>query len=852
MPDGGAALAAVGGSGRGALAVRSDLDVRILVRDPKVAERIVDAVLYPLWDATIAIGHQVVLVSDALDNAREDLATATSFLDFRHLAGDRAMSEELIWRASGSLFSTSELVTFYGRLSDEIAKRHERYGDSVYLLEPDVKNGAGGLRDLDVFRWAAAARYGTGELEGLVRVGALVPREAHELAEAQEMLWRIRNLLHAHAGRRSDRLTFDQQELIAVLLGFDEGHDGEATPEGIERLMSAYYRSARVVSRGVSMILTRATPIDRKRPKDEDLGQGLRAFDGAVTVRDVDSLRDEPATAFRAIAAALDRKKPLLPFLRDRIMSLTSDPEFCGRLRADAAARRLFVDLVSTRREGQFARGSALREIHDLGLLTAMVPEFLPVVGRVHHDLYHVYTVDVHSVAAVDRLAAIARGDLAAQHPLAARLAAEVPRPQMLAFATLLHDVGKAIGGKDHSVRGAEMAREILTRLDFRDSEVEEACHLIHEHLTMYRLATRRDVDDPSTSQEMAGAVKGRESLRDLFLLTVVDVSTTSPTSMTSWKAHMLDELYLATDRSLSGESGEEGLRVGAVQAILAFARARPATADEDARLAFLERYLASMPERYVLSSSEEAILAHAELARSCVEGAATTGSAPPPIVGVVPSSHPEAAELCVVARDRPGLLAMITAALAASRLEVHAAQIHSRKLDDGAVEAVDLFWVRDRTEGVAGVARALPKLERDLTALLAGTVAPSSLVPAPAARSRPAPPVKPRVLVDHRASPHHTVIEVTTQDRPGLLFAMSSALFEVGLSIAVAKINTEGARVADVFYVSERDGSKVAPGPRTAEVEARLYAAVGGPGEGGKGETQSDAPTKGQSVITR
>ena len=688
VPETGVALAAVGGYGRGALAVRSDLDVRILVRDPSVAERVVDSVLYPLWDATIAIGHQVMLVSDALDVAREDLATATSFLDFRHLAGDRSMNEELIWRASGSLFSTSELVTFYGRLADEIAKRHERYGDSVYLLEPDVKNGAGGLRDLDVFRWAAAARYGTGELEGLVRVGALVPREAHELCEAQEMLWRIRNLLHAHAGRRSDRLTFDQQEQIAVLLGYEESPDpdGGTSTEAIERLMSAYYRSARVVSRGVTMILTRATPVERKRPKDEDLGGGLRAFDGAVSVTELDTLRVEPSIVFRAIATALDRKAPLLPFLRDKILSLVADADWCSRLRADPAARRLFVELVTTRIQGQFGRGSALREIHELGLLTAMIPEFLPVVGRVHHDLYHVYTVDVHSVAAVDRLAALARGDLAAEHPLAARLAAEVPRPQMLAFATLLHDVGKAIGGKDHSVRGAEMAREILARLDFRETEVAEACHLIHEHLAMYRLATRRDVDDPATVSEMAGAVRGREGLRDLFLLTVVDVSTTSPTSMTSWKAHMLDELFLATDRALSGEAGQEGRRSGAIQAIVEFARSGPDSDDKTERLRFLDEYLASMPEKYLLSGSEQAILAHAELARESARSARGATKDPPPTVGVVPSSHPEAAELCIVARDRPGLLSMIAAALGASRLEVHAAQIHSRKLPSGSV----------------------------------------------------------------------------------------------------------------------------------------------------------------------
>jgi [protein-PII] uridylyltransferase len=202
------AMAAVGGYGRGALAMFSDLDVRILARTASEAESVVDRVLYPLWDAGIQIGHQIILMGDAVDLAKEDLATLTSLLDWRHLSGDRKLSDELVWRVSGSLFSTSELARFAERLADEAEKRHARYGDSVYLLEPDVKNGAGGLRDLDILRWAASARYGTGEIEGLLRVGALAPRDAGELAKAEERLWCIRHLCHARAGRRSDRLSF--------------------------------------------------------------------------------------------------------------------------------------------------------------------------------------------------------------------------------------------------------------------------------------------------------------------------------------------------------------------------------------------------------------------------------------------------------------------------------------------------------------------------------------------------------------------------------------------------------------------------------------------------------------------
>ncbi len=806
------ALAAVGGYGRGALALASDLDVRILSRTAADAEAVVDAVLYPLWDGGLQIGHQVLLLGEAVELARTDLATLTSLLDWRHLSGDRQLSDEIVWRVSGSLFSASELARFAERLAEEAANRHQRFGDSVFLLEPDVKNGAGGLRDLDILRWAAAARCGSGEIESLLRVGALSPRDAAELQQAEERLWCVRHLLHKRAGRRSDRLTFDAQEAVAPLLGYGEG--GEA----VERMMSDYYRSARVVTRGVSVMLARASQIGRKRPKSEDLGDGFRTFDGAVTLEDTARLDAEPALAFRLIAIALERGRPLYSYAREVIQGRAGDPAWCERLREDPHAKRLFVELASTRRETQLAKGSALREIHDLGLLVAMIPEFSPVVGRVHHDVYHVYTVDVHSVAAVDRLAALGRGELAAEHPVATRVAAESLSPAMLAFATLLHDVGKAIGGKDHSQRGAAMAVDILGRLGFRADEIEEARKLIFEHLSLYRLATRRDIDDPATVEEAARVGGSREGLRNLYLLTHVDVATTSPTSMTSWKAHLLDELFQSADQHLSGASGEIGRAELLRREIVSFALGYYEASEREAELEFLPRFLASMPDRYLLASSAEAVVAHASIVRRHRE---------PVSVEVVPSLHPDATELCVVANDRPGLLSSIAAALAASRLEVLAAQVYSRSLDGDRKEAVDLFWVQGRSDDKEAVLRALPKVQRDLAAQLAGGP-PPKLPSFTAGPRRPGPKVHTNVAIDHRAAPQHSIIDVTTLDRPGVLFAISNALFELGLTIAVAKINTEGTRVADVFYVTENDGSKVEAGARSDAVRVAVLRALG------------------------
>ncbi len=818
------AFAAVGGYGRGAVALRSDLDVRVLARSVDEAERVVDAVLYPLWDAGFAIGHQVLLLGDVVELAREDLATATSLLDWRHLAGDRALSDEVVWRVSGSLFAASELGHFAERLGEEVARRHERFGDSVYLLEPDVKNGAGGLRDLDVFRWAGHARYGAGEIGALVRVGALVPREALDLSEAEEQLWQIRHHLHAHAGRRSDRFTFDEQESIAKSLGY--GDDTEA----VEQMMSSYYRAARVISRGMTTMLARAAHETKRRPKAEDLGHGLKLFDDAVTLDDATRIGAEPELALRLVVAAVEKNRPIYPHAREIIQRFSSDAAWCGRLRQSAAARRAFVDLVSTRKETKLTKGSALRELHELGLLLAMIPEFSPVVGRVHHDLYHVYTVDVHSVAAVDRLAALARGDLASQYPLASRLAAEVLSPTVLAFATLLHDVGKAIGRRDHSERGAEMAHQILGRLEFRPEEIEEASRLIREHLTMYRLATRRDIDDPATANELIETVSARETLRNLYLLTIVDVSTTSPTSLTSWKAHLLDELYIAADEALTGASGEVGRAELLRKEVLGFAdgyvdragREAAGAGEAAGQRAAPARYLESMPDRYLLASTAQAIVEHAEVVRDFKDG--------PVSVEIVPSSHPDATELVVVARDRAGLLALISAALTASKLEVLAAQVYTRKRSDGSVQAVDLFWVQSRVEGPEAAVRALTKVRRDLSAMVLGETRPNITLGPPTAQKRGAPKVGTRVALDHRASRQHTIIEVVTADRPGVLFAIANALYELGLAIAVAKINTEGNRAIDVFYVQDEGGKKLGPGRRSADVVAHVLRALGEP----------------------
>jgi [protein-PII] uridylyltransferase len=863
LRDAGIALAAVGSCGRGAVALWSDADVVLVTpaatdesstrlagppepaagsssippsapSQPSMRGVFAEALLYPLWDAGLPIGHQVMNAADAVALARSDLATATALLDLRFLAGNEGLVRGLIAHAHEGLFGENDLGAFIDRLEEEASARHERFGGSVYLLEPDVKSGQGGLRDLDGARWAASARYGVGHGGSvddatfwgeLVRVGVLVAREAQEIAASEGFLWRVRNRLHARARRKADRLVFEDQEALGVAMGY-----GDDRARAAERLMQDYYLHARAITRARASLLERLRPVRRrgKPSPPTDLGGGVQLFEGQVTIAHSAALQQDPALAMRVFAACVRQQAPVLGFARDTIMRSAADPEWCERLRASPEAASLFIELVCTVPETCTGRRSMVGELHEVGLLLAMVPEFLPVTGRVHHDVYHVYTVDVHSVAAVDRLRQLARGELAHEFPLATRIAAEIARAQPLFLATLLHDVGKGWPDEQGSLRqhskvGAEMCDRILPRLGFSQEDTEEARQLVFDHLLMYRVATRRDLDDVATIAEFCRNVRGHEGLRDLYLLTVADLSTTSPTAMTSWKARMLDELYFAAEAYLSGEQPRADVERGA--------RVREAVrAGWSGDPAVLDVVLASMPERYLLANSPESIAQHARVVLDRDGRAAH--------VGRVESRHPEAAELCVVADDRPGLLASIAAAITANRLEVLAAQVYSRPVAatrdaPARVEAVDVFWVRDRDGGIDGVESVMARLARDLEDVCSGKVDPDALIETRAGsnspwRERPSPAVPTEILLDDRASPRHTIVEVFAKDRPGLLYRLAHALHELGLSIALSKINTEGTRVADVFYVSELDGGKIPRGVRYKEVQDSLVRAVG------------------------
>jgi [protein-PII] uridylyltransferase len=802
-------LAAVGSFGRSMLAPFSDLDVRLLcASDTELAGPAADALLYPLWDAGLSVGHQVVKVQDLLELAATDVTTATTLLDWRHVSGDAELDRSLLDQAYASVFSPEHVGEFIDRLQERARARHHRFGDSVYLLEPDVKNGAGGLRDLDVAHWCARARFRVSDLSELVGLGILLPREWAEVERARNVLFEIRHALHLCTGRRTDRLTFDLQDRVSERLGRYLG------PDAAERLMSDYYRGARVITRLSDRLFSRARAGSRRRAPRQSIGDGMLMIGGSLAL-EPGSLERDPALALRLYAEAVQRNLPICEPAREEILQATSNPEFELALRASPAASKLFLDLLCVVAQTQLAHGSPLFDLHDVGLLAAMIPEFAPLVGRVHRDTYHVYTVDVHSVAAVDHLRALCRGDLCEEHPLASRLAAELPRRRVLFLSALLHDIGKAHGGEGHSARGVDMAGQILERLGVVEGDRAEVQQLIRDHLRMYEVATRRDLEDPRNLREFCATVRDRAALQELYLLTVADVTTTNPTSMTNWKRRMLDALYLGAERMLDGGPPQLSNRIRSARASVR------ALWGEQSDLVFIEHFTSGLPERYFYANEPESIVEHARFAEAAQTRVASIRR------GDV--SHPYF-ELWVVADDRPGLLAMITATLSRARLKVRSAQVYSWVGRDGQSRSLDIFWVRGPEDSEA-VQELLPKLERELEKTLGGAVDAADLERRALAGARYHRARKTHfattVHIDNVASSNHTIIEVVTQDRPALLFCLANALLELGLSIWFAKINTEGERVVDVFYASTRSGQKVLDGEQLARLREVICSAV-------------------------
>jgi [protein-PII] uridylyltransferase len=840
----GVTVLATGGFGRREFAPFSDLDLVFLFARPpdQSGERLAQSILHPLWDARLDAGHAVRSQEEALELPASDLTAATALLDARFVVGDSALAAGFLELFRKRVAGASP-GSFIQRLLEEQHKRHSRFGDTIYLLEPDLKSGPGGIRDLCAGRWAALARFGTGVPAELKEMGQMSARQEQAFEGARDWLLKVRLAVHLHAGRRQDQLRFDLQEHIAPRLyrhvPVSPGDARSAVAPAVEALMHDFQRHARAISRETTRLMQRAAADPDRTTRDTriplragaELDPNFVLRDGALEVGDGLVFERKPSEAVRLFQAAIDRDLPIGLRTADLVAEFAA--HHGEALRKDPESAPLFLSVLTDIRD----RGtpSRLERMNDLGVLSALIPEWEPITGRVQHDVYHVYTVDQHSLYSVAMLKSLWRREHARAYPWPTEEVRLVQKAVPLYLAMLLHDVGKGVG-KNHAATGAVLGATMAGRLGLSPEDVKRVEFLIREHLTMGHTSQRRDLDDPGLIAHFARLCGDEETLRELFLVTFADLYCVGPGNLTSWKDELLRDLFQRARVYM--RRGPDLLMAERSQ--LARRRKRQVAkklglgADDPQ----LQPIFGGLPDRYFVENPVGRIATHVQVLRGR-EGACA--------LKVVPQRGRSYVELVVVADDVPGLLAKVTGVLFANKLDIMHAAIYSREPFGAAArgEALDIFRVRPATPGAAIDEARIESVNRDLQAVLEGKQAVEALVSSRMASStgffaRSKPEVPPtEVKVDNEISRDFTVIDIFTEDTPGVLYTIARILAEQGLDIHRSKVGVEADRVADIFYV--RDGAtnqKILDRARIGVLRGALVAAL----PGSRGEARAAA----------
>jgi [protein-PII] uridylyltransferase len=802
-------VVAQGGYGRGELNPCSDIDLLFLYpnkREPYI-EHVAERMLYALWDTNLTVGHAMRNVRECVRMAARDFKIKTSLLDGRHLCGDDALYGEFAAAMERDVLKRGAARFFKEKLAEN-GERHERYGDSVYILEPQLKEGEGGLRDLHTAMWMAKVKFKTNSVAQLVHKGIITERELEELEAAHDFLFRVRNALHFLSGQHQDQLTFEYQERIAADLGFA----GTATVKGVEHFMRTYYLNAATINRFAEQIIERC--LERELPyrligrfTSREIRPGVVISEGVLSVNGVELLRNE-ARNMIAIFASAQRHDVVISNSTKRLiranLHLIDDQR-----RRDPGLVAAFFEVL----RGKHKVYETLLDMHRVGVLGAFLPEFGALLCMVLHDLYHIYTVDEHSLRGIYELERLRAGAYKDSVPLLTQVVREIDRIEILFLALLLHDIGKGHGG-GHSERGARMTADIAARLQLNTDDAEQLQFLVAHHLTMSHLAQRRDIHDEHLIIAFAKRVETLENLKKLYLLTFADMRAVGPKIWSNWHDMLLGELYLRTLEVFEREEfieEDHALRVQRVKDRVA------AAADGRIDPSALRSFLVEMPDRYFLGTAEESIPHHVHLVNR-LNGARYLSE-------VKHYPEREFSEFTVVTRDRPGLFSMLTGVLLAHGMNIVTASINTST----AGVALDIFRIShaDQAESAQRPER-WERVQASLGMVLSGELDVEQLV---AAARRPSilakrfvPRVGTNIDIDNEVSDHFTVLDVYTQDRVGVLFAIASTLFHLGLSIHLAKITTNVDQVLDVFYVSDAGGKKIDDGARLERIKAELH----------------------------
>jgi len=819
-------VVATGGYGRGELAPQSDLDLLFLLSYKLTphAEQVVEYMLYMLWDLGLKVGHATRSVDECIRMAKSDQVIRTALLEARYLWGDAGIYRELRSRFR-ELAASEGPVAFVEKKLAERDERHQKMGDSRYVVEPNIKDGKGGLRDLHTLYWIAKYIYQLDDPKDLVEKGVFTGREAAKFDRAHAFLITVRCHLHYIAGRPEERLTFDVQPTLAKLMGYRD----RPGVSGVERFMKHYYLVAKDVG-DLTRIFCAALEAEHKRkprflavllPKKRDI-DGFPVQDGRLNVAGDNAFRADPVNFLRLFHTAqvhdLDIHPAALRIITQQLGLIDN------ALRENPEANRLFLEMLTSKHDPAVT----LTRLNEAGVFGRFVPDFGRVVALMQHDMYHVYTVDEHTIRAIGLLHEIETGKRVADHPLASDIIHKVSSRRVLYVALFLHDIAKGRGG-DHSTIGGEIAKTLGPRFGLTPEETENVSWLVLHHLDMSKAAQKRDIDDPKTIADFAAFIQSPERLKLLLVLTVVDMRATSPKVWNNWKASLLRELYHRTTEVLAGipAGANVASRVDKAKETLV-ARLKGWSVEE------VEQHLARGYAAYWLSEDTETQIRHAEFVRRAVRAGEQIA------VDLRVDPKRSVTEITIYTPDHAGLFSRIAGAMALSRANIVDARIFT--FTNG--WALDSFFVQDIEGSPIEDAESLERVKKRITAALSGTLkldrelAGRESLPKRAHVFQ----VPPRVLIDNAASRFATVIEVNGRDRPGLLYDVTKALTECGLQITTAKISTFGERVVDVFYVKDVFGMKVLHERKQEQIRVRLLEALAGPEPAKAPETRAAA----------
>ena len=808
-------IVAVGGYGRGALAPGSDIDLLFVMPFKQTAwgESVVEFMLYLLWDLGLKVGHATRSIDECIRLSKADHTIRTSVLEARFICGHMPLFSALKSRFASEVVAIGQNEFIEAKLSER-QRRHALTGESRYLVEPNVKDGKGGLRDLHTLYWIAKYLYRVDDVSGLVQAGFLNADELRAFEEAEEFLWLVRCHLHLVAGRAEERLAFDAQIEVARRLGFDDAR-GE---RGVERFMQRYFLTAKTVG-DLTRIFCAALEAQNKKSWPSfgrmipGIGKWRAGTDGffveqnRVNVDGVETLRDQPCNMIRLFHIANQKGVDIHP---DALRHVTRNLHLVDeRLRADPEANRLFLELLCSRRDPE----RALRQMNEAGVFGAFVPDFGRIVAKMQFNMYHHYTVDEHLIRAIGHLAKIERGEYKEEHPLANEIIHKVLSREVLYMSVLLHDIAKGREG-DHSEVGEDVAQSLCPRLGMGPAETETVAWLVRNHLVMSDVAQKRDLSDPKTIRDFVAVVQSPERLRLLLCLTVADIRAVGPGVWNGWKGQLLRQLYYEAEAQMLGGFSATARPQLVRMAREALEQRLEAWAPEERARAIARHY-----DPFWLSLDTDA---HERLALQ-MRDADRRGEK----LNIAPrvDARRSVTEFSIYTEDHPGLFSRIAGAFAMCGANILDAKIFTTS--DGM--AIDLFSVQDANGDPITEARAFERIRQTMARVLAGEVVPRTVIDAKGVRKREeAFRVEPQVLIDNAASDSHTVIEVNGRDRPGLLHDLTRALFVARLSIHSAQVTTYGERAVDVFYVKDVYGLKVTHPQRIQDIRDKVLEALG------------------------